>query len=315
MRLLRGSWLGRLLNRRDFSDLWVHETMLADTVRNAAYREAIARHVAPGQVVVDLGAGTGILSFMAAMRGAATVYAVEHGGILELARAVAEANHLRNVVFVDRHSRRFRPREAVDVIVQELMSPDLFSENMLASVLDLRDRVLRPGGRILPNRFEVYLEPVQLHDDHRLPFLWEHELDGIRYQAVRGRLRGGMGRLHPLVSVEPRQIARHLGDPRPAFSFDLETMDADQLPRRLSSSRTVLQPSRLDGYCFYFTAWFDEEISFSTLPSGGRTSWPLPLHRTEARACRPGDRLEAEVLMDPIAAPSAWRWRIREPRG
>ncbi|MEZ5294888.1 MAG: hypothetical protein R2697_01020 [Ilumatobacteraceae bacterium] len=56
------------------------------------------------------------------------------------------------------------------------MGDELFNENMLQNILDLRDRVLRPGGRILPGRFRLFVEPVTLHDDMRVRRFWNIDL-------------------------------------------------------------------------------------------------------------------------------------------
>ena len=48
-----------LINRQVFTDLAWHERMLADRVRIDAYRKGISGSVKPGDVVIDLGTGTG----------------------------------------------------------------------------------------------------------------------------------------------------------------------------------------------------------------------------------------------------------------
>ena len=66
-----------------------HVSMLRDTVRTNAFREAILATVAEGDVVVDIGCGTGILSLFACQAGARRVYAIDRGPVLDVARDLA----------------------------------------------------------------------------------------------------------------------------------------------------------------------------------------------------------------------------------
>ena len=66
-----------------------HRVYLSDRVRLAAFRRAIRAKVRPGMVVLDLGAGTGILGLMALRAGAARVYAVKARPVLQAAREQA----------------------------------------------------------------------------------------------------------------------------------------------------------------------------------------------------------------------------------
>ena len=56
------------INIHEFSDLYEHEKMLADQSRINKYYEAIQRYINPGDVVLDLGTGTGILIFSVAKK-------------------------------------------------------------------------------------------------------------------------------------------------------------------------------------------------------------------------------------------------------
>jgi len=152
-----------LINGSNFAGLEEHEEMLSDRVRVEAYHRGIQRTVQSGDVVLDLGTGTGLLAFMASRAGAKKVYAVEHSGVIEVAREIAAHNGFANIEFVRANSREFMPPEPVDVVLHEQMGDELFNENMLENVLDLRDRVLRPSGRILPARFRLFIEPVSMY--------------------------------------------------------------------------------------------------------------------------------------------------------
>src|SRR5688572_16038338 len=87
-------------NGRMFAGFHEQERMLADQARMAFYHAAIARHIQPGDRVIDLGTGTGILAAFAARRGAAHVYAIDHSEILTHARTLAVANGIENVEFI-----------------------------------------------------------------------------------------------------------------------------------------------------------------------------------------------------------------------
>lgn len=76
--------------------------MLEDTVRNKAYKQAIIDNSAfiKGKTVLDVGAGTGILSVFCAQAGAAKVYAVEASDTYKLAEQVVSENGFSNIIEV-----------------------------------------------------------------------------------------------------------------------------------------------------------------------------------------------------------------------
>src|SRR5262245_2389511 len=97
--------------------------LVRDEVRTGAYRDALRKVVRPGDVVLDIGTGSGVLALLACQAGAGRVYAVESSPILSVARELAEANGLGDrVVFVSGDARRLELPERVDVIVAELIS-------------------------------------------------------------------------------------------------------------------------------------------------------------------------------------------------
>ncbi|XP_020944234.1 protein arginine N-methyltransferase 6 isoform X1 [Sus scrofa] len=146
-----------------YSDVSVHEEMIADRVRTDAYRLGILRNWAAlrGKTVLDVGAGTGILSIFCAQAGARRVYAVEASDIWQQAREVVRLNGLEDRVHVlPGPVETVELPEQVDAIVSEWMGYGLLHESMLSSVLHARTKWLKEGGLLLPASAELFVAPI-----------------------------------------------------------------------------------------------------------------------------------------------------------
>jgi type II protein arginine methyltransferase len=146
-----------------------HFAMLNDTERNEALADAVRQVVRPGDLVLDIGAGTGLLAMLAARAGAAKVVSCEANPLLaEIARQVVAAHGLSDVVTVvpvystDLRIGRELSRPA-DVIVSEIVDCGLIGEGILPTMRDARTRLLAPGGRLLPSGARLY--GALLHSD------------------------------------------------------------------------------------------------------------------------------------------------------
>lgn len=300
-------------NQEEFGHLYEHERMLADSRRVDTYARGIARHIRPGDVVLDLGTGTGLLSFIAARQGAARVYAIDHSPFVGIARQVARHNGIDNVIFVRANSRGYTPPEPIDVILHEQIGDELFDENMVENLLDLKRRTLRKDGRILPARFELYIEPMALKPVYRVPYLWENRVQGIDFGVLKTipDLRAYKRPDHDLPYLRSGAFDYFLCEPEPVLSVDLNAIDSpDQIQRRFEVSRVVRRAGVMDGLCMYFRALFDEETSFGTSPALPPTSWGNRLFRTEQRACRAGDVLRYSIAMDDLIHAQTWSVRL-----
>src|SRR4051812_47790904 len=115
---------------------------LKDRRRTLAFRAAIERTVRPGDVVIDAGAGTGILSFFAAQAGAARVYAVEIDRLmadrLQTSVRLNRFQHTVSVVNADVITAELPA--SVDVVIAELIETALLDEQQIPVLNTLRER-------------------------------------------------------------------------------------------------------------------------------------------------------------------------------
>ena len=295
----------RLRNRNVFADLYQHDQMLADRIRVESYWKAISKHVGEGDVVIDLGTGTGVLALFAAKQGA-EVHAVEHGPIVAAAEAVARDNGIENIQFHRVHSGDLELPGKADFIIHEQIGEAAYDERVIDNIADLRDRLLKPGGKILPSQLDLYIEPVQVSKGFRIPYVWQQDLHGIDFRAIE-QLAEPSHRYYYRVN-HPFPFDHLLCEPRPVVSIDLETATPDSLPKRIEYEREVVRPGSFDGYCAYLDARFDEEVWFTTSPAAEATHWGAPFLRVTPRQVTAGEKIGLALSAGDLAAPATWSW-------
>jgi type I protein arginine methyltransferase len=305
--------LYRFENEAEFCRVRSHEAMLADKRRVDLYKGMIDQFVRPEHVVLDLGTGTGILAFLAARKGARMVHAIEQSHMIDLAAHVALKNDIRNITFHHAHSRTLDLPEKVDIIVHEQIGDFLVDEDMIANVAELRDRILAPGGKILPARFEAYLEPVSLVDHRRIPLIWEQSVHGIDFGCTEEWLadRPEFETLS-MRYVFAEDVSALLSEPEPAYSIDLETVRPDHVPGRLKMKKTIERDGIMEGFCQYFRIYFDDSTYLETGPlapheSLSRYHWGIPLYPTGQIPLRKGDVLTIEWPIEKVTKPKQWK--------
>ncbi|CAM3095309.1 methyltransferase domain-containing protein [Rariglobus hedericola] len=296
-------------NRLYFSGMHQQERMLADRPRMDFYHTAIERHIHPGDHVIDLGTGTGILAAFASRRGAARVHALDHSPILKHARSLAVDNEIKNVDFISGHSSKFTLDKPVDVILHEQMGDYLFDEAMIPNVCDLRDRLLKPGGRILPACFEFYCEPVQLDTTRHVPFIWNLNVKGYDFSSME-RQRPQDTDYYRLCGNDGTLVEHFLAEPAPALTFDLHTVNEATLPKDLRIQKTVTSPGRIDGLVVYFRTTVDDDLQLSSAPHdpGRAPHWGFRILRTEPADYALGDVIEVSLTVARWHDVDTWRW-------
>lgn len=287
-----------------------HESMLQDEVRCAAFRDALAQLVTPQSVVLDIGAGTGILSLFAARAGARRVYAVERSEVAELARRLVETNGMSGrieVLHADVSSIDLP--EPVDVIVSEWLGGYALDENLFPLIVTARDRWLKPGGRLIPELITSWIAPAY---DPRLQQeidFWRSDPYGFNMADVAAIKAGqSRGAGHQVRAGDIRCTAR------PMWHIDARSCSVEDANRPTEARLTFISQSA--GQVNALAAWFDARMSpgirLTNAPDAPDTHWGrsiFPLGRViEVDA---GTRMDVRFVHEPIAqGRSRARWEI-----
>ncbi|KAG0152423.1 hypothetical protein CROQUDRAFT_35382 [Cronartium quercuum f. sp. fusiforme G11] len=146
----------------------IHWTMIQDQIRTDSYRHFITSNpqLFKNKRVLDIGCGTGILSFFAAQAGAKKVYAIDASQIAKNASVNMKVNSITEIVKVlnkkveDLNVDEDLDGERVDMIISEWMGYACLYEVFLPSVLIARDRFLKPkdcGGLMAPSQCSILM--------------------------------------------------------------------------------------------------------------------------------------------------------------
>lgn len=285
-----------------------HRHMLKDTARTAGYRDAIAALVRPGDVVVDVGAGTAVMSIFAARCGARKVYAIESTPIARLARRIVADNGLSDVIeVIEADAASVSLPQLADVLITECMGNFVYSDAMLG-VLAQCGRLLKPDARICPSVVTTWLAPSFLAPIFGEFAWWDQPRYDIDFSAARDSAVNDTYNIQcpspQLLSAPPALFGRiHPTQPPPV---------ADAM-----RSWTFERPGPVDCVLGWFTAQLSEGHQLQTGP-GHNTHWgqmlfPVPVMQVEA-----GGVLELHLTVSTghMDLPTyAWSGRYLSPDG
>jgi len=265
----------------DYSTLIQQQGMLQDTVRTSIYQFAILENAADfaGKTVMDVGAGTGILSFFAARAGASRVYAVEASGMAKNAEKLAAANGMESSVLVlNKRVEEVELDEKVDVLISEPLGIALVNERMLESYLAARDAHLKPGGKMFPDLANLYVAPFTddaLYNEQvaKTTFWCQSSFYGVDLTTLKEDAQAFYFS-QPVVGPVPAQCL--LSAPV-AREFDFNTMTIPELQKFDMPFQFVVGAlSMMHGFALWFDCRFPgshRHICLSTAPHEPLTHW------------------------------------------
>jgi len=138
-----------------------HFDYLSLNGREQLYGEAIARVLNPGDVVADLGCGFGILGIQCLRAGASKVYGIDATRAITIAReSVARAGLADRYNCIHGSTYRTQLPEQVDLVICDHVGWFGLDYDIIPMLEDARRRMLKPGGKVLPQRIRLMVAGV-----------------------------------------------------------------------------------------------------------------------------------------------------------
>jgi predicted RNA methylase len=286
-------------NPESFGSAPVHIGMLNDKIRTDAFINAIKATVKPGDVVLDIGTGTGILAIAAARAGASKVYAIEAGTMADIAEeTIAETEVASRIVLIRGWSTQITLPEKADVLVSEIIGNDPFGENILQTFNDAHRRLLKAGARVIPSGMALFGLPARIAPSLiKNRILQSEELDnwknwyGIDFKALNKtsvNLSQSFLRINTNISTE----IEIFDEPVLLADVDFNTIAATEIKHKVS----VQSQHSFNGLMLYFTLTLTNASLTSKPHIAGRARhWLNPVwYIPEASNLAPGSDLDIE---------------------
>jgi len=280
-----------------------HRQYLEDTHRLTAFSRAIDATVRPGDVVVDLGCGTGILGLMACRAGASRVYAIDDGGMIAVARQVAVANGYGDrIVHIQGNSMRVTLPEQAHVIVSDQIGRLGFEAGVIEYFADAARRFLRSGGRMVPAGVATWLAPIEGPAQTAVVEFWRSAPAGFDFSAVS---EGAVNTGYPATLAVDQSLA--------AAQSVLQFVCGDEASAAKGAvTFKVTRPGVLSGLGGWFVADLAAGITMTNAPGApdqiARRQAFLPI----ANPIRvdSGDQIDVVLRARPVEVVLAWDVRV-----
>jgi type I protein arginine methyltransferase len=279
--------------------------MIADRHRLEAYAAAIRRVVRPGSVVLDLGAGPGIMTLIACQAGARKVYALDSADAVQFVKQAARANGFADrVEVIQQNSIQVNLPEPANVIVSDISGVLPLLGPAVVAIMDARERLLAPGGRLIPHSERLWAAVVEAPDAYgRRLGPWQCGPFGLDLRAALPLLYNDTVKMRAV----PQQLLTE------AQSWALLSYDTVASPHVQGTVRwAISRQGTAHGVLLWFDSVLVEDVGFSNAPAApaliyGQLFLPWP----EPVAVAEGDLVEVALRAQLVGEKYVWCWNSK----
>ncbi|MFZ5890278.1 MAG: 50S ribosomal protein L11 methyltransferase [Myxococcota bacterium] len=282
-----------------------HVLMVNDLPRGQAFLDAMREKIRPGDVVLEVGTGAGLLACMAVRLGAKRVYTVEQSPQLHrVATQVFEANGVADrVTLINAHSKNLVElgvvREPVNVFVTETIGTQGLDEGIIPIFQHVKP-LLAPDARLIPESV-VFRHCLVNMTGIRERFEVLHPIFGFDLSALNAEIESN--NVYWLNPIEPWREVSSRGETR---RYDLLDFDAASSVQELTISKNDV----CDGMFTWADFKLSERCSLETRYTHLGCSWANSVHFMERCLVDPGHTCRAEFRIADDKVSWSMNWTI-----
>jgi len=279
--------------------------MISNRPRMEPYVEALRQAIRPGCVVLDIGAGTGIFSLLACQFGAGHVHAVEPDDSIQVARAMAVANgYADRITFHQTLSTAITLPRPADVIISDLRGILPLLQHHLPSIIDARQRLLAPGGVLIPRCDRLWAALVEDPAQYRPYFEpWLTNDYGLDLSAGQPLVVNTWRK----VNAQANQL---LVPPQQWASLDYQTIEHTDVVGELAWEAE--RAGTAHGLLVWFDAELGDGIGFSNAPDKPKLIYGQAFFPLQAPiVLEQGDHIAVQLRANLVGGDYVWNWNTR----
>ncbi len=286
--------------------LEAQRVLLHDRYRLDAYEAALRAVVRPGDVVLDLGAGSGVLGWLALRAGASHVVAADDSPNVHIIRELAARHGLAAHISVHpTHSTRLQLPQPVDLVVCDQAGPLGWEGGLIEILHDAHTRLLRQGGRVMPCEVQAWAAPSNRPRVTASVQAWLEPIRELNFAFLADWAS------HDMWTVDAAEDGGPVADAQQVGRWHLGVASAS-VPIVSDLSWRLPHGGIVSG----FEGWFESTLCAGHSVTNGPSARPiararrfLPL-RTPLDS-RAGDELTVRILMRPAARLVQWSGSLR----
>jgi protein arginine N-methyltransferase 1 len=274
--------------------------MLADAPRMEAYTAALRRAVKPDSVVLDLGCGPGVFALLACKFGARRVFAVEPDTVIGLAREAACANgYADRIEFFESLSTEISLPEPATIVISDLRGVLPWFEQHIPSIIDARERLLAPGGMLIPQRDTLWAAVVEAPEQYEeLVGPWKKfDLD---LSAATRMITNTWRKSY----LKPEQLLTEPVCWTTIDYYEVQTADV-----RAEISWRAARNGTAHGIAVWFDSELADDITLSNHPAAPKMIYGVGLFPfSQPVAITEGEHIQLRLAADLVNDGYVWRW-------